>query len=284
MSKIGRVIATVALLAAPGIAQVESPFLDPTVSPVVSPLVAGTEPDGAVGRSYWSLVFDGIDNYASATDASTADEWDVGTGPITIAAWVKVTTVATAAQNILSKRVIGNNTAMWVFNVSTDGYMVWATHNGVGLSTATSTTVAVAPNVWTFVAVVRNGTDLTFYANGASQTISSVRQDNITNTAVVGLGAQVIAPLTAPISGTIGPVRMWRSARSVAQLNVEYANRNPFAVATVTPTWGAAFLPGSGQTITKTWGKSAFTLGSTAGIDTNDPTWGARQFAGRRIQ
>lgn len=270
----------VAVCLAVGASWAQAPTVEPPVEP---PLVADAEPDGAVGRSYWPLVFDGTNDYISATDASTADEFDVGTGAFTAAARVYVSDTTISTQNVWSKRPLAN-TAMWALNITANGRLSFGTHDGSTFSTTASTTIRIKPNTWTYVAVVRSGTNVTFYAGGQSQTIGSVRQDNVTNTAVVGIGAQVLAAVTAPLKGRIASPRFWNSALTTAQLATEDANRNPFAVVTKTPTWGAAFLPGTGQTVTKTWGNAAFTLGSAAGSDTNDPTWGTRQFAGRQIQ
>jgi hypothetical protein len=144
--------------------------------------------------------FDGTGDSLTIPDNS---ELKMGTGNFTIEAWVYLSST-TRDQYIISRGTSGTN-----------GYVLWSPSGGTlrftyGASTSITTTTTISSNVWTHVAVVREGTgtnQFKLYINGVASATSTVTTNfNDTNTQRIGesrTGAGV-----SPFLGFISSLRI----------------------------------------------------------------------------
>ena len=266
---IGMVLADIA--SARVLAQIPAPI--PSLEQPVEPVVA---PDGPGTARYAStLVFDGTNDWAQIADAATSDLFDAGDGPFSIAMWV-YPTLSSGIGYMFDKRP-ATNTYLFAFGVNVSGQVNYLTKNATAFVDL-KTTATLNMNEWSYIGATRSGTDVVIYVNGVSETFASTRQDTITNTGSAALGAYAVD--TTPggfYDGQIANVRWWRgTVLSADQMASERANQYSWKVVTVTPTWGSSLMPGTGQAVTSNWGGLEWQLGSTGGVDDNDPTWGQR--------
>jgi hypothetical protein len=126
--------------------------------------------DGKIGKA---LSFDGLDDRVDAPDSPL---WDFGTGNFTMAAWVNIRD-KTKTMRIVSAGYGGTTydpiTTLWTFGF-------WGTSSGVGMRinyapkyggyyrNFLSVPLTYNNNEWAYVAVVKNGTTLSFYFNGVN--------------------------------------------------------------------------------------------------------------------
>lgn len=110
-----------------------------------------------------SMVFDGVDDYASQTSNTM---FDISTGDYTIDGWY-YPNVLSARQTALSLG-IPRSALHWVLNpASTNGSVFFGTGSGGwGWSQqVTTNNNFVIPNAWNNISIVRNGTILNIYVN-----------------------------------------------------------------------------------------------------------------------
>lgn len=145
----------------------------------------------------FSASFNGSSQYITLADSA---DWAFGTGDFTIDFWMFVNSFASADyQYVLTQYAgvgtraitftLGNGVAWNVlqFNYSTDGSAV----NQVG-----SDSSAISTSTWYHVAVVRNGTSLTFYLNGTAQGSATTEAGSIFNSdqlLTIGQRSDIIA-------------------------------------------------------------------------------------------
>lgn len=255
-------IACALALAGSASAQVEVPIVEPILSPVVSPALGE-----AGARPFYGLLFDG-DDYVRVTHAASGGDFDVGTGSWTIALRFKTVANAATLQRLFT-----------IDNFPTVSLQLYTNGNTrkVGLYLKSTTEASInasatyTAGVWNHLAVVINraANTATIYLNGTSvgsADISGMGTLTAAVTKVIGASASG----AQGYYGSIADVRFWKgTALSVPQVATERANRNPYRVVTITPTWGIAMRPGSGTVVTAEWGHAALTFpGASA-----NPTW-----------
>ena len=111
-----------------------------------------------------SMTFDGNGDYISVADH---DEFDFGTEDFTVEMWMNADTQSANFPSLFSSSDY-NSTGSSSFrfdNVGYDGKLFLYT-NGLG-DPALSTTNTLSLNAWNHIALVRNGTSLSFYVNGS---------------------------------------------------------------------------------------------------------------------
>lgn len=107
-----------------------------------------------------SALFDGSGDYISAADSA---DWNFGTNPWTIDAWVRWNSIA-AQGTIFAHGTNGNNGQR--LNTLTNGsldYEIWAGPNIVNMTTPAST---ITTGRWYHVAVVRQGGEWRLFVDG----------------------------------------------------------------------------------------------------------------------
>jgi len=108
-----------------------------------------------------SARFDGSGDYLSLADSS---DWAFGTDPFTIDFWMYPQSVAGGALLCFGDANIDNSILMRIVTGLIDLRFGDASHNWAFIGTSTNLVVA---NVWSHVAVVRNGSSVKLYINGA---------------------------------------------------------------------------------------------------------------------
>jgi len=156
----------------------------------------GTEVSGGVlqnkvANNQAVLLFDGVDDYINVADDASLDF----TTTMTVCAWMYKKNL-TSYGTIIDKFVTTGDQRSWSFRTdNTSGKLVFVTDADGSAGTAsklTSTTNTVFTTLqWTHVAVVKNGTDVTFYVNGVAVADDGTAVDNsmYAGTGVVTIGA-----------------------------------------------------------------------------------------------
>jgi parallel beta-helix repeat protein len=157
-----------------------------------------------------AIHFDGNGDYLSLAHD---EDWDFGTDDFTIDLWVNFTAVPAQYDGIFGSNRIVN----WQFNgymIFYDGSIQWQ-HSGTGVINSGITPVV---GDWYHLAVVRNGSDLTFYVNGGDAATGAKISKTIGTAAINSAGdGLLISRLRRQISGYepacyMDEIRVTRSA------------------------------------------------------------------------
>ncbi len=254
-----------------GIMLAQIPSAEPAARPAIAEAV---EPDGA-GTGVWSysLVFDGTNDYIRVLDAADNGEFDHGTGDWTHFFRFKYTdglglrVVFSYTSGATQVQLIISQTARVLYTYIVDGTV----------SATGPANISITPDVWNTAAWVRSGNDIIVYTNGvADDTLDCTGLATLTAAVPKTVGSNPGGSQT--FGGELADYRVWTSTGlTPAQIALEDANTDPYAVVTVAPDWGSGLGPGSGQAIWNTFGSAAWTRGSNAtAVDDNDPAWGQR--------
>ena len=127
----------------------------------------GTPTQGSVNpyqpTGYWSNYFDGTGDYLSIPDN---DSWFYGTGDFTIETWIYP-----LSDGRFYSQLVSGLSQIWFRRYL--GALNFQVNSGSVLI-ALTTSATLQLNVWTHVAVVRNGNVFTIYMNGVSSATSTV--------------------------------------------------------------------------------------------------------------
>lgn len=138
-----------------------------------------------------------------------SDDWDFGTGNWTLDVWILPSTTQVAYSGIIG-----------TVSATPTGYMLWMNSNRqVGIySTAGGSwasdlllTTPVTANVWTHIAFVRNGNNLSGYINGAfngSKIVTGYNYNSGNNGLIMGGVYPTANPTANPYNGSIDEVRI----------------------------------------------------------------------------
>lgn len=191
--------------------------------------------------SAWGLEFDSTSDKLAASTAVLT-----GTGDFTITAWIKPSAVAT--NDIAGNYGTGAGLTGIEFYTSSVGNEL-----KVYMGSAISSGVSISTGVWSFVAVKRSGTTVSFYVNGVAYS-GGTSSHNITGSLnwTVGNGPNYTSER---FQGVIDQHSVWNTALSTAELNAIY---NAGAGSLITPTANTLLLwemtEGSGTTVADTSG------------------------------
>lgn len=132
------------------------------LTPVSNAAVTGNSPFNTVG--YWSNYFDGTDDEVLAPNTPA----NFGSSNFTAECWVMFTSNTAGYQMVMGNQGTGDGQG-WVVYTETNNQLTFAysTTNG-GWAGSISTGITPPVNVWTHLAIVRNGTAITFYVNGTA--------------------------------------------------------------------------------------------------------------------
>lgn len=206
---------------------------------------------GAAGVvSTGCVKFDGVNDYI-VTGSMVRDP---GAGAISCCAWIKTTTVATL-QSIVSQ-LNGSGTGQSWLEITASGFL----QSQLGGS-ATTGTIPLSANAWTFVCVTVSGTTLALYVNGRSDT-------SATRTSQAATGVTNIGASKTPgnyFSGCIDDIRIYNTALTAAQIQEMYENQTAAPTSGLVGHW--KLDDGSGTTAVDSSGNGY------NGTLTNGPTW-----------
>ncbi|MBM3884024.1 MAG: hypothetical protein FJ387_30690, partial [Verrucomicrobia bacterium] len=213
------------------------------------PLAPNRAPLAGVAPSGSALAFDGVDDVLAVPDSNTLD---FGTVDFTVEAWIWVDGAKTAASRnygVVNKNATYQQTPGWGIDLSTHGSFpnytarFYITSQSAWCSTCAGSAVLV-PNRWYHLAGVRAGTQTAFYVNGSLATV--------TTHAGAGLSVDNNEPLLIgwhswgpAFPGAIDEVRVWRAARSQAELRANLAARLTGGEPSLAGYWN--FEEGAGQ-------------------------------------
>ncbi|MBL7698984.1 MAG: hypothetical protein JNK79_12545 [Chitinophagaceae bacterium] len=215
-----------------------------------------------------ALRFDGTNDYVQRPS-----QVNVGTGNFTFEAWVKPETTTNGV--VFGQDISGNNNHMFRLTVQNNRarfYFRGATTNpNIQIATAAG---SVPTNVWTHLAVVRNGGDVTIYVNGVAgatgNTATINNQSGADPTKPFRIGARggtSNANGQTNFEGSIDDFRYWNIARSQSDIrsNMFYP---PSAGATGLVSW-YKFDAGSGTSAVNSGTNSPGNNGTLV----NGPAW-----------
>jgi Concanavalin A-like lectin/glucanases superfamily/Fibronectin type III domain len=154
-----------------------------------------------------SLYFDGSGDYVT-TSENTA--FNLATNN-TFEAWIYPISIGTA-QGVLSYTTNSHPTTgtdvSYIWFIQSDGTLRFAVNDSGGSTQNTITTTAIQAGVWTHIAVVKNGTNVTQYINGVSSSTATIT--GMGNTTGPGWGFRVGSYYTDALSfnGYIDEVRI----------------------------------------------------------------------------
>jgi len=155
-----------------------------------------------------ALIFDGTNDYVRFTTSPPYNN-----AAITLEAWIK-TTSALATRHIVSW---GSATGGYVAALSmNNGKLVFGIEAG-GLTSVTGTK-NINSGVWTHVAVVKNGTNVSLYVNGFLDVSGTLTSNPIVNSMQIGNLKKNNVQQATYFPGTIDEVRIWHSVRTEDQI------------------------------------------------------------------
>ncbi len=175
----------------------------------------------AAGRYGSSLAANG----AGLADAPDLDALSFGTAA-TMSAWIYLTSAPTELASIVNKWGQSADDE-YMFGVTTGRqlYFAWQTEAGTGWGTpgfneATATGPQIPLNTWTHVAVIRNGTSLSFYVDGALVSSSDAMDAQAFRNGVNSLriGGQQRGGQNRFFPGRIDEVRLYSRILTTADL------------------------------------------------------------------
>jgi hypothetical protein len=169
---------------------------------------------------YAALRFDGANDYVMAGSAAALKI----AGDLTYAAWIFVG--AGAGQRVVVSNFVFNGAASsgTALRVNAGGTLQFYTGHAAGFSSAT-TAAAVPVGIWTHVAVVKSGTNVSFFFSGAHvQTSGAITQQ------AVAAGDFVIGQDGAGAlywNGMLADVRVYAAALTPGEIASIYADTAP---------------------------------------------------------
>jgi hypothetical protein len=142
---------------------------------------------------------------------------DIGEGNFTIEAWIKNNNTGLGHQSIVVKNTIG--LGKWGFDLVSGTTLRFHGNN----TQYTTQFTGLNDNSWHHVVVVRTGTNLIFYCDLVTQTISiggnTVSLNSLSN---MFIGARVPIEGNRVWKGSIDEVRIWNYARTATQIRDNY--------------------------------------------------------------
>jgi hypothetical protein len=109
-----------------------------------------------------SVSFDGVGDYLSLSDSS---DFDFGTNDFTIDLWIRVSSLRNYDPIFTTSQ---DNWTGWVLYVRSDGSIALVGGDGAGVWVVEMyTSILISANNWHHIAIVRYGTDIKIYVNGA---------------------------------------------------------------------------------------------------------------------
>jgi len=209
-------------------------FSGNTASDLLSNGVLYSTPGGYVSLVRGSTAAPAYIDLDGATDyliASSSPAIFNTLSTLTVVSWIRPAVVSAINQTIASTNGINALSAQkgWTFQLRNTGVMGYFYNTGTDAEAVASTNTYSA-NVWTFVALMLNGTDNSvrfrnYYSNGttADQTLTGqVVSTSITTQNVLAIGRRSIADNPQFFNGDISLVRVYNRILSTTELDFDY--------------------------------------------------------------
>ena len=154
-----------------------------------------------------SALFDGTGDYL----VSSVVEDSFGTSNFTVEFWYRPAAIG-AIQVPIGNRSSGTGLNIWWVEIGADGTAYAAFQNSVGTSYYPASPSTYTANTWHHIAIVRNGTTLTFYRNGVGGTAVTGVSGSF------GGGVYYIGGIAASynVNGYLDEIRVSNTARYTA--------------------------------------------------------------------
>jgi hypothetical protein len=222
----------------------------------------GSTNKSVTGQIGQAIYFDGTDDYGYAPDVTGGYDFAVGAS-FTLSAWIKPTNLTNGQGIIIKQGPSGPNyafeIALWGGGVGKLGLNEGGGGSGAGdvISAA-----GVTAGVWSHVAVVKNGTTITFYINGVSSAGDSSWDNLGPTTGYLTIGQKGSYLYSSYFNGLIDDARIYDSALTQADITELY-NYNTSIGTTrfYFPSTGAADLS---PTYSTSWHKTSNAQSSLA--------------------
>lgn len=157
-------------------------------------------------------------NYAEVSDN---DNLDIA-GDLTIESWVKFNSITQTNQTIVAKNS-SSNVGYWLFYNWSSGTSQKFIFSGVNNTFAYSSASPIV-STWTHVAVIRSGTDVIFYINGAYDNKTAVGGSVNSSSCSYPLRFSSRSDGTANyfLNGLLDEVRVYSAALTTVQIQEQY--------------------------------------------------------------
>ena len=170
-----------------------------------------------------NVLFDGTAGYVALGSPSSLNLL----GPMTVAAWVKTTSVGAGSKSIISDCNSAGAIIQWLFEINrTAGRfgLAWSNATGSAYATPTDTGTTLVINTWYRLVAVRRGVagswGIDFYANGVlSSTASDSTNPSAQQGAAIGRAGMFNGNY---FPGSIDDATIWNRALSPAEVLQDY--------------------------------------------------------------
>lgn len=169
-------------------------------------------------QSNYALKFDGSDDYVLVGRKN-----ELLTSNFTVEAWVKVEGGSGTTRTVFSKRYWDGFTIFGGWTVTVSGSDRWTV--GLGVENGWSAGITGDPviaDVWTHIALVRNGTNFKLYINGSQA--GEITENNYHSgdgglvDFTIGVGTYNLNNRNYYFNGSIDEVRYWNVARTQQEI------------------------------------------------------------------
>lgn len=216
-----------------------------------------------------TLVFDGVDDgmVVTAPPSATLD----GFADFTFECWFRADAVGNGGQPTLLNKLGGAGLSYWL-GLDSGKYYLWL--NNTAVLTVTSGMPDVRDGIWHHAAVVRSGSAVTAYLDGAIVGVATHSGTILVTPTSFAAGRRADGAFPQFLKGALDEIRIWNIARSAALVQAHRFTALSGGEAGLVGYWRCD--NGSGQFVTdfSTNGATA-TLGATAAAAADDPAWSA---------
>lgn len=211
-----------------------------------------------------ALLFDGVNDYVSVGDSGSLDI----TGPITLEAWIKPLVIPVSGDKVIVSKWNHNAPPQrsYYLTIRDKKLSFYLSPDTVNYMTLQGADMTPYIGQWVHVAATFDGATAKLYINGVDQLITSTTTGIYSSSSPLYIGSYLPTDLRT-FNGAIDEVRISNIARTSFDLGSP-----PTADADTVAMWH--FNEGSGQETADSAGTNDIgQLGSTNGIDVNDPGW-----------
>ena len=174
------------------------------------------------------LYFDGTGDYVSFADDT---DLDMGSGEtVTLEGWFRTPDITSGTRTLISKEEATGADGGYRVELDSGGFIRFGidNENTSFPSDSITTSTAFDDNKWHHFAAVKNGsTSITLYIDAISIGTDSSIQNDVSNNDTFYIGSYFDVSASNGFSGFIDEVKVYRSARTQAEINADYTGVTP---------------------------------------------------------